>query len=754
MLDNKRNSIANYDSYQNENQFNNRFESPIHINIKNRENYFVLSPTHKHLNRIEDANLSRILSHQQRKNQNFEVVTPSHRIARKMDHPLKKLKESTPQPLQYSLKYDQNRTFNIERAFKSPVFSLHESHMDDYESRGYRNLLLDYDKVLNELQIRDKELFDYKNEHDISRYHHLGSLRKELASMKENYDKKMEEVLEYKIQNKGLLDEIIILKKSHNQSYSEANVDDIKYNMNELCGHLEQKNKEIYELKNSFNEMKLNHGYEIKEFEATVFILNQEIKHKENEIRIKDIEMHTLLNKQNENGHQYKDTINKDINATPKKHSILYKKEKRGQSIEKNEKLKQMNNELELTITTFKNNLVKMNPQENNILNARKDSLHISNSSNEKLKNLEQLIVDKTSILNTENEQSSSKSPIQMLNEQQEIEDYKKNTLTLENENREMKERINILNSNCLKLQNDLKELLLSSEETKKAHDQLKTIQEEQIKIKLERDAYRSLSINAKNFIQEKEKYQKEIEELRIENTSLAKSESQVNEHDANYVRTLTLNDLNEIRNQKNMIEKMKEEIVKLEKINKNLLEELQQKKLKIANLEESIIELTSQANEALNTAKNEIDQFKAYHLALEQEYNDMNKELETSTKNYQIEKMKFQQQLRIYEDQENHIMKFKMESDNKQKEIEILKSKLESFNSLIEIEKGKLCSQNPIAKVRFSFGNNIMSADPIIKKEENDLMKKLKSLNHELDEIDKQVTENNKKMMIKFDSL
>ena len=326
MLENKRNSLANYDSFQNESQLGNRFESPIHIKIKNRENYFVLSPAHKILDRMEEINLSKVLSPYdsiQRKGSNCGEVTPSRRITRKMENLSKKYSESTPQSLH---QYGQNGTFIIERAFKSPILSLRDSNInDDYESL-YHNLRLDYDKILNQLQIRDEELLNSKKEYEIFRYHLL-SLKNELASMNGIYNKKVEELLQYTIQNQELLDEIIILKKSNNQGYN-SDVEDLKYHMNELSVQLEQKCQEINELKNSLNKMKMNNRYETKEFEATIFILNQEIKHKENEIKIKDIEIKTLtLNQQHENGsHQYRDTINKDLKATPKKHSILYKK--------------------------------------------------------------------------------------------------------------------------------------------------------------------------------------------------------------------------------------------------------------------------------------------------------------------------------------------------------------------------------------------------------------------------------------------
>ena len=355
-----------------------------------------------------------------------------------------------------------------------------------------------------------------------------------------------------------------------------------------------------------------------------------------------------------------------------------------------------------------------------------------------------------------------------MLNEHIEQQESE-NKLKLENENREMKERINILNDNCLKLQNELKELNLSNQEIKKVHDELKKIQEELSEVKLERDFYCSVSSDAQNFIQENEKFKAQIENLKKDNITLSinlksdidksviKGESQVNDYASNH------DSISEITQKKNRNEKMKEELEilqsqnkLLDSANKDLFEQLAQKNLKINDLEENIIKLTLKTNEALDRAKSDMEQFKADHLVLKQEYNDVNNELETNKKNYETEKIEFEQQLKCYGEIKNNIMKLKIELDNKQEEIEIFKIKLEAFhfNDPIEFQKGKTPSHNQIIKGRFSYGSNILTANYTTKKEEeNDLMKKLRSLNDELDEIDKQLNENNKNMISKFDS-
>ena len=737
MLESKRNSLANYDSYQIGNLINIRFESPTHINIKNRESYFALSPvTDISYDKMNENNNSRVLSQNTSVKRNHSIsgkFTTSYTVETKINQPLKNYRELTPQPS--CRRYGRNETLTIERALKSPVRPISNSEIYyDYESQ-YGSLRLNYEKVLSQLQAKDKELLHFKKDYDDSQYQ-IALMKKQLISLKESSDKKLEELKKSSYQT--------LYNNNHNR-----NINDIKLYKNELSEQLNIKYQEIHHLKNLLEEMKINNQNEMKEFEANIFILNQDIKHKDNEIAIKDIEIQALIKQYNENGHQHRETtINKDLSATPKKHTILRKKEKKEQKeqlLEENEQLKQINSGLELTIASLKDSLDKAKHQEQTFSISFTNTEGLINSNSDRLrgiyhKYIEDIIPNKTLISapNIEKKSYNMLEQVKSLNEQQELDYLKKEISKLEIENMELNKEVITLKSSCLKLK----------EEGNKAQDQLKEVRIELDKVKLDQQLYRSINVDVKNHIQEKEKYKRENEDLKMENNILydklkgSKNTIKANENSMSSTRTsTTLNLSGEINNQKNINEKMKEDLEILKNQNKifknsneNLLKELEQKKLKIKDREDFINRLTLQMNEALD----QIEQFKVYHLTLKQEYNNVNEELENLKKNYEIENIKFPNGQGTCEKTDDHMIKLKSDLSIKQKETVEFKIKSEgNDNSNEDI----LHSEIQVNKNRFSFGNRESNTDAInCNREENGLMKKLKSLNEELDKIDQQI--------------
>ena len=158
------------------------------------------------------------------------------------------------------------------------------------------------------------------------------------------------------------------------------------------------------------------------------------------------------------------------------------------------------------------------------------------------------------------------------------------------------------------------------------------------------------------------------------------------------------------------------------------MLKKLEQKNIKIKNLEEFIKKLTLQINESLD----QIDQFKAYHLALEQEYSKVNEKLEILKKNYEIGTIKVP---KIHEN-DDQIIKSKSDLNMKLKEIEGFRMKADVIDNYTE---DRMHAESQINKNRFSFGIRESITD-IINKDDNGLMRKFRLLNIESNKIDKQV--------------